>query len=150
TSSIPAVGEEFVGPFSSWTNLTSAYHAVGDGIADDTAAIQSALNDLGTGDHSPVLFIPSGRYRITRTLTLSYRINVSVVGEDPATVTIFWDGPPGGTMLAVNGVAYSRFSRLTYDGVRKASVAVEQSWDNAKPHFDTGNEYSDHSFVDVE
>ena len=76
SSSIPAVGEEFVGPFSSWTNLKSAYHAVGDGNADDTAAIQSALNDLGTEGHSPVLFMPSGRYRITRTLTLSSRINV--------------------------------------------------------------------------
>jgi hypothetical protein len=150
SSSIPAVGEEFVGPFPSWTNLKSAYHAVGDGNADDTAAIQNALNDLGTEGHSPVLFMPSGRYRITRTLTLSYRINVSIVGEDPATVTIVWDGPPGGTMLVVNGVAYSRFSRLTYDGRRTASVAVEQSWDNVKPHFDTGNEYSDHYFADVE
>jgi len=94
--------------------------------------------------------MPGGRYRITRTLTLSSRINVSVIGEDPGTVTIVWDGSPEGTMLVVNGVAYSRFSRLTYDGARKASVAVEQSWDNAKPHFDTGNEYSDHYFVDVE
>jgi hypothetical protein len=139
-----------VGPFSSWTNLKSAYHAVGDGNADDTTAIQDALNDLGTEGHSPVLFLPGGRYRITRTLTLSYRINVSLVGEDPASVTIVWDGPPGGTMLLVNGVAYSRFSRLTYDGRRKASVAIEQSWDNARPHFDTGNEYSDHHVVDVE
>jgi pectate lyase-like protein len=149
-STIPAAGEEFVGPFSSWTNLKSAYHAAGDGNADDTAAIQRALDELGTEGHSPVLFVPSGRYRITRTLTLTSRLNVSILGEDPASVTIVWDGPSGGTMLLVNGVAYSRFARLTYDGRGRASVAVEQSWDNLKPNFDTGNEYSDHSFVDVE
>ena len=145
-----AAGEEFVGPFSSWTNLKAAYRAAGDGTADDTAAFQSALNELGTAGHAPVLFVPNGRYRITRTLVLNYTINVSVVGEDPGSVTIVWDGPAGGTMLLVNGVAYSRFSRFTYDGQRKASVAIEQSWDNLKAHFDTGNEYSDHYFVDVE
>jgi pectate lyase-like protein len=150
TTSVPVTGEEFVGPFSSWTNVKTAYHAVGDGKADDTAPLQNALSELGTAGHAPVLFIPAGRYRITRTLMLSYTINVSVVGEDPAATTIVWDGAAGGTMLLVNGVAYSRFTRLTYDGRGKASVAIEQSWDAAKPHFDTANEYSDHSFVDVE
>jgi hypothetical protein len=149
-SSTPVAGEEFVGPFRSWTNLKEFYHAVGDGHADDSAAFQNALNELGTRGHSPVLYIPSGHYRITRTLALSYNINLSVVGEDPASTSIVWDGPAGGTMLLVNGIAYSRFTRLTYDGRGKASVAIEQSWDNAKPNFDTGNEYSDHFFVDVE
>jgi Pectate lyase superfamily protein len=148
--SVPVAGEEFVGPFSSWTNLKTVYHAVGDGTADDTAALQTALSELGTAGHSPVLYIPSGRYRITQTLTLRNTLGISVVGEDPASVTILWDGPAAGTMLLVNGLAYSRFTRLTYDGRRKASIAVDQSWDGLKPHFDTGNEYSDHTFVDVE
>ncbi|PYR28226.1 MAG: hypothetical protein DMF98_03600 [Acidobacteria bacterium] len=52
-------------------------------------------------------------------------------------------------MLWVNGVAYSRFTRLTLNGNRRALVAVEQSWDHVRPHFDTGNEYSDISFVDA-
>jgi hypothetical protein len=142
--------EEFVGPFASWTNLKTVYHAVGDGKADDTAAFQSALTEVGTPGHSPVLFVPGGRYRITKTLVLNSAIYISVIGEDPAAVTILWDGPAGGTMLLVNGVAYSRFSRFTYDGGGKASVAIEQSWDSLKPNFDTGNEYSDHYFVDVE
>lgn len=142
-------GEEFAGPFPSWSNVRS-YGAAGDGSADDTAALQSALSDLGRPDRSPVLYLPAGRYRITRTLSLSHTIDVSVVGEDPQRVAIVWDGADGGTMLHVNGVAYSRFTRLTYDGRRRASVAIEQSWDNVSPHFDTGNEYSDHVFLDVE
>ncbi len=151
SSSFPAEDDEFVGPFSSWLNLKTAYGAVGDGVADDTRAIQDALDQLGTAaDRSPVLFFPSGTYRITGTLTLQFRINVSLVGEDPETTTIAWDGASGGTMLLVNGVAYSRVTRFTFNGQRRASVAVEQSWDGTQAHFDTGNEYSDARFIDVE
>jgi hypothetical protein len=142
--------DEFVGPFPSWRNARTDYRAVGDGAADDTGAIQRALDDLGKSGESPVLFLPKGTYRITRPLALASRINIAVVGEDPDATVIVWDGPLGGTMLWVNGVAYSRFTRLTFDGKRRASIAVDQSWDMKQPHFDTGNEYSDARFMDVE
>jgi pectate lyase-like protein len=142
--------EEFTGPFASWTNVKTAYGAVGDGRADDTAALRRALAELGTTGHSPVLFVPAGHYRITGTLTLAHQIWLSVIGEDPDTTSIVWDGPRGGTMLLVNGLAYSRIDRLSFDGRRTASVAVEQSFDNLAPHFDTGNEYADDVFADVE
>jgi hypothetical protein len=148
--SIPSESDEFVGPFPSWSNVKTSYGAVGDGRADDTAAIQRGLNELGSSGHSPVLWFPSGTYRITNTLVLASNINISIVGEDPATTTIVWDGAAGGTMFWINGVAYSRFTRLTLNGKRRASVAVEQSWNHVRPHFDTGNEYSDAYFVDVE
>jgi len=60
----PVVGDEFLGPFPSWTNLKTAYRAAGDGIADDTDAFQRGLNDLETARRSPVLFVPAGTYRI--------------------------------------------------------------------------------------
>src|SRR5207249_1237767 len=37
--SIPMQFDEFVGPFSSWTNVKTTYGAVGDGIADDGFAL---------------------------------------------------------------------------------------------------------------
>jgi hypothetical protein len=149
-TSTPSQDDEFVGPFPSWRNARTDYRAIGDGAADDTLAIQLALDELGKPGQSPVLFLPKGMYRITRPLVLTSRINVAVVGEDPDITVIVWDGPVGGTMLWINGVAYSRFTRLTFDGRRRASVAVDQSWDMKQPHFDTGNEYSDARFVDVE
>ncbi len=147
--SIPAAGDEFVGPFPSWSRVTTGYGAKGDGVTDDTAAIQRALDDLGRDGRPPVLFLPAGTYRITRTLSVGFNLFLSIVGDDPATTTLRWDGPPGGTMLVVNGLAYSRIVRLTFDGRSRAAVAVEQSWDGSAPHFDTGNEYADDRFVDV-
>src|SRR5215472_10886888 len=57
--------EEFVGPFASWANVKTAYGAAGDGVSDDTAAIQKALNALGA--NNPTLYFPAGTYRITQT-----------------------------------------------------------------------------------
>ena len=90
------------------------------------------------------------RIEITATLTLAARINVSIIGEDPATTFIVWDGSAGGTMLYFNGVAYSRFNRLTWDGKSKAGIAVDQSKaDGTSVYFDTANEYADDTFTDV-
>src|SRR5438093_12694472 len=63
TSSIPAQGDEFVGPFPSWHKVKTVYGAVADGTSDDTSAIQQGLGDLGKPGHWSVLFFPTGSYR---------------------------------------------------------------------------------------
>jgi hypothetical protein len=42
----------------------------GDGTADDTAAIQAAIDRAGSSFSGGLVFIPSGRYRLTRTVYL--------------------------------------------------------------------------------
>ncbi len=139
--------EEFVGPFASWANVKTIYGAAGDGVTDDTAAIQKALNALGPTD--PTLYLPAGTYRITQTLTLAGQQDVNIVGQDPANTTIIWAGSSGGAMLYLNGIAYSRFDRLTFNGQGNAGVAVDQSWVGSGNYFDTGNEYADDVFENV-
>jgi hypothetical protein len=151
-----APGDEFVGPFPSWFNVQRDFGAKGDGVTDDTHAIQNALDALGSAGHSPVLYIPSGTYRITETLTLVGGINLSIAGEDPRRTTLKWNGAQAGTILHVDAVAYSRFIRLTFDGGGKATMAVSQSESTTavatsrQTFFATGNEYSDDVFQNSE
>jgi parallel beta-helix repeat protein len=58
--------------------LTNTPAAVGDGVTDDTAAIQARINLLafyGGG----TLFLPFGKYRVSATLTMNTRVHL--VGE---------------------------------------------------------------------
>src|SRR5439155_24943052 len=85
TSSIPAQGDEFVGPFPSWINVKTVYGAVADGTAEDAAAVQQGLDELGKPGHWPVLFFPNGAYRITTTLVCGSRSSVRIAGVDQDT-----------------------------------------------------------------
>src|SRR6266542_1706792 len=142
--------DESVGPFASWTNVKTAYGARGDGVADDTASLQRGLDDLSSGGAVKTLFLPSGVYRITQKLRLHNTIYVNMIGEDPDSTIIRWDGALGGVMMHIDGVAYSRYNRLTWDGQNRADVAIDQSKsENVLQHFDTGNEYAEDVFKDV-
>src|SRR5665213_3498562 len=46
----------------------SQFGAKGDGIADDTAALQKAIDTVSNATHQGIVFIPQGHYRLTRTL----------------------------------------------------------------------------------
>ena len=145
-----ARGDEFVGPFPSWANVKTEYGAVGDGKADDTAAIQKALEEV-RGKDSPkrVLYFPAGIYRITAMLKLdrishSEPLGMSIVGEDPEKTVIKWDGPAGTNMFRYNAW-YASVSRLTFDGAGKAKTAIQHG-----ESFTTANEFTDLVIKDVQ
>jgi len=144
-----AATDEFVGPFPSWANAKRDYGAVGDGRADDTAALQKAFDDLGTDGKPCALYLPAGTYRITKTLVMAKRIGLCIYGEDPTTTIIRWDGQREGTMAWFNGVAYSAFGRITWDGAGKALAAVDHGWEGKQPNACTHNEHADEVFKDV-
>src|SRR5690349_8210817 len=142
-ASSPRAQEEFVGPFASWADAKAMYGAKGDGIADDTAVLQRALNELGGDGRPDVLYLPAGTYRITNTLDLKYKTSVSVIGDDPATTIIRWAGFPGGTMMVANGVTHSRWGRITWDGGGTAGAGVAHQWDRAGGFAPTHLEHAD-------
>ncbi len=144
-----AQSEEFYGAFPSWTNLKQVYHAAGDGIQDDTKAIQIALDELSDGKHSNVLFIPKGTYRITSTLTMQSVNGIAIIGEDPLTTIIKWDGSSNGKMLLLNGVSYSEYGRLTWDGNNEAAVAVAHEWDRKVKYANSGTAHYDEIFKNI-
>ena len=144
------VSEEFVGPFPSWANVKTDYGAVGDGKADNTAAIQKGLEDIRR-EASPkrVLYFPAGTYRITSTLqqerlSHSEPLGTSIIGEDPEKTIIKWDGPAGVNMFRYNAW-YASMQRLTFDGMGKAKTAIEHG-----AGFTTANEFTDIIIKDVQ
>jgi hypothetical protein len=139
----------FYGSFNSWTNLKQAYHAFGDGTHDDTHALQAALDDLGSQGHSPILFIPAGTYRITATLHMKTRKGIGIIGETPETTIVKWDGAAGARMFSLNGVSYSEYSRMTWDGNDKALAAYAHEWDGSTPYANSGTQHSDEIFKNI-
>lgn len=89
------------------------FGAVGDGVADDTAAIQAAIdsvNKLGT------VFFPNGTYKITDTLNIVYNdvwqaVNLLGVGSASK---IDWRGGNGKTMLYIRGISGSGWYSKQY------------------------------------
>ncbi len=104
-------------------NVIDDFGAVGNGIADDTDAVQNMLNALMTLPDGGWGVFPRGTYLITKTLTLvgdyfHHYILSGVAqgfGYDSAT-RLLWGGPAGVTMFNAWGLNQCRFSDLCFDG----------------------------------
>jgi len=130
-------------PRSDWVNVKTQVtpRALGNGVADDTAALQAAFAGLHDG---ATVYLPPGTYRITRTLAITGPLTgILIVGNGRAT-RLVWDGPAGGRMILVNGVAYSRFVGLTLDGKGKAAVGL---YHNSDRRFETEVRHQDLAFL---
>jgi len=150
TAAEPVLDDEFVGPFASWVDVRTECGALGDGKADDTAAIQKGLDIINPANAKrKVLYFPAGAYRITQTLNVprtehSQTIGMGIVGEDPATTSIVYDGEQGSRIFYYSPW-YARMMRLTLDGRGRAKDAIF----HGKP-FATALGYTDMVFKDVE
>ena len=113
---------------SNWVDVKTdvAPAAVGDGAADDTAAIQKALDGVRDGS---TVYLPPGTYRVTDTLALKgparggVFTGVLVVGHGRRT-RLVWDGKQGGAMLSENCLSHGRLVGMVLDGRNKAAVGI--------------------------
>ena len=64
------------------------FGAKGDGMADDTDALQKAIDTVADEHHEGILFVPAGRYRITRTLFVWPSIRVIGLGAQRPVISL--------------------------------------------------------------
>ena len=123
SESFAQTGDEYNGRLPGWVDVKKRFNAKGNGIADDTKALQTAIDSLtcrpvkfNTGDLSyTVIYLPAGRYKITKTLVMKGKIGVEIIGEDPENTIIEWAGGKDSIMFLGNGSAYYKLSRITWD-----------------------------------
>lgn len=105
-------------------DLRTDFGAIGDFVADDTAAVQAAF-DWVIADRGE-LFIPQGTYRITATLIFRQANNTRVHGETrPGAnwkTSLKWDGPAGGTFLLLDGSRETEWSDFAIDAGNNAAI----------------------------
>jgi hypothetical protein len=87
--------------------------ATGDGVTDDTVAIQAAINkaaratgDAGGKPAGGLVFLPSGRYRISHTILIPSAVRVFGVGPTRP-VLVLADRTPGYQKGIVNMVVFT-------------------------------------------
>jgi hypothetical protein len=118
--------------------------AKGDGVADDTDALQAALDKLGDRFGTPkTVFLPEGTYRLTRTLKLSKIQGAAVIGQGALTKLV-WDGAAGERMFHSNGASRSRYVGLCWDGRGKAAVGIDH---DSKTYYETRVRHEQEEFV---
>src|SRR5205807_7169471 len=117
-----------------FTNVKNApYSAVGNGLADDTAAIQAALNACPANQ---VVYIPAGRYRISGVLTIPGSITVRGAGPGLTIIDahgssglgVFTFGPgvqgDGGQVSAISGGSTAGSTSITVSSTTGISVGA--------------------------
>ncbi|MEU0501102.1 glycosyl hydrolase family 28-related protein [Nocardia sp. NPDC005998] len=99
------------------------FGAVGDGVADDTAAIRSAA---AVGDAPLVLYLPAGRYRVSSWPDLPDYATVLGDGGDVTLVTCDADV----TLITLRKRNRVRFSRIGFflTGPRATAVQLSESF----------------------
>lgn len=110
---IEVYGDVASGPKSAKGDVTSVrdFGAVGDGVTDDTVAINKALNATSGG----ILYFPSGTYVISKGVRV--RSNTHVVGDGKTSIIIAKEGTTrGSTMLKLENNSNVVFDNICVSG----------------------------------
>lgn len=114
-----AVAELYVTP--------KLFGAIGDGEADDTEAMQDAM-DYAI-DHNTELYIPAGQYRITKTLTLKDTLNMRGNGQSTQNTkmsTLLFDAGDQDIPLIQEAEGVTQVGRCTFANVSFIRQRTEQ------------------------
>lgn len=123
-------------PDTGWSQIQQSFNwysvrdfgAVGNGIADDTAAFQGVINACAAAGGG-VVYVPSGTYAITQ-ITISGQASVQLMGAGMSSIVKWvWNAGGGaGSMLEIEAAsAHTRVSLLRFDGSGLTNPAAGRS-----------------------
>jgi hypothetical protein len=95
-----------------WFNVKD-YGAVGDGVANDTTAINNALAAVPAG--GGVVYLPAGRYKITTSLSITKQLTV-LQGAGAGTARSEYNNA-GGTRIEVSGALSTPAIQVSLTGL---------------------------------
>ncbi len=121
--------------------------AVGNGVTDDTLAIQTCFDAISStaahpnngiphggpsggprASNATTVYFPAGVYKITSELVVTHLQGGLVIGQGEGSV-IQWAGASGGRMMVSNGCSRCRFVGFVLDGGGSASVGFDHMSD---------------------
>jgi hypothetical protein len=106
-------GKDIVTPMGRPVINVKDYGAAGNAVADDTAAIQQAINTADAGD---VVYFPKGAYRITSSVYL--RSGIILLGDgDASTASKITAGADMPTIITADGAVSGVYiTKICFDG----------------------------------
>lgn len=125
-----------------------------DGVTDDSAALQAAINQVQETANEGIVFVPSGRYRITRTIYVWP--SVRIIGYGPTRpVFVLAPDTPGyqnhlGYMFFFAGGRPGYLPRWFHPNPSAPATPGTVPPDNTVPDANAGTFYSAMSNVDFE
>jgi hypothetical protein len=102
------------------------FHAAGDGAADDTRALQAAIDATARPAGSGAIVVPPGSYRLTDTLRVQNVRGLSFKGASPGGTRFHWAGPPDRPMFLLADTRDSVFAgfRIVASPVRPLHTGI--------------------------
>ncbi len=109
---------------SPWVDVR-AYGAKGDGVTDDTVAIQAAIDAL---DSSKSLYLPGGTYLISSSLIFLGDIYYYVRGDGTRKTYLKWAGDAISPMIDLQGVRDSIFEKFEVERWKRTIEKTNGFW----------------------
>lgn len=109
-----AWAEQVATKLNAYVDVVADFGAVGDGVTDDTAAIQLAIDTveaLGGG----IVFFPAGTYLVTK-LTLANKVSLIGAQAEVTFILSATSAEPALVVLPVGPVTFPRIENLTFVG----------------------------------
>ena len=107
-----------------------SFGAKGNAVADDTAAIQAAINSFGSSKCGTV-FIPAGTYNVSSTILVASRQGCRIIGNghgqtnNLSPTTIKWTGAGNGTVVSFSDCIMCYATGFLIEGNNSAGKGLE-------------------------